>query len=248
MNTELDTARRIRQHLGEVFQLRTQSCDLNLVPAIEQIKHLQSLRFRATYSDFMKSPRHVAATRFFLEELYGKADFTERDAQFDRIADAIENLFPLAVGNLAADLAEIHALSERLDHEMAERWLSIENSEKSAPHRYVLCWRATGQRKQRIRQLTVVLQLGRELQRLTRIKPILIGLKMMRKPASLAGLTSLQQLLERGFAAFQLIGNADSFLTAIESRESSWIAKMFDADEPTCTQQLKADLSKAQVS
>jgi hypothetical protein len=245
MNNDFGTARRIRQHLGEVFQLQTQRCDLNLETALEQIKHLQSLRFRATYIDFMKSPMHVAATRFFLEELYGKADFTERDAQFDRIAGAIERLFPISVGNLAADLAEIHALSERLDHEMAERWLSIEDRELSAPRRYVLCWRATGQREQRIRQLTVVLQLGRELQRLTQIKSILLGLKMMRKPASLAGLTSLQRLLERGFAAFQLIGNADSFLTAIECRESSWIAEMFDADENSCAKQLEADLSKA---
>ncbi len=248
MSEELQTASRIRAHLNEVSHLRTQIREPGLIAATAEVKHLQSLRFRATYADFLGSPTHAAATRFFLEELYGKSDFTERDAQFGRIAGAIERLFPAAVGDLAVDLAEIHALSERLDHEMAEHWLSFGHvgGETSATERYVRSWRATGQREHRGRQLSVVLHMGRELQRLTRIKSLRIALKMMRKPADLAGLSSLQQLLERGFDAFSAMGDARSFLTAIEGRESAWIAGMFDTEIDICAQQLSADLSKAQ--
>lgn len=251
MSDELQTANRIRAHLSEVAHLRTQIQNPGLIAATTEVKHIQSLRFRATYADFLISPAHAAAAQFFLEELYGKNDFSERDGQFGRIAGAIERLFPAAVGDLAVDLAETHALSERLDHEMAEYWLSLEHhvgvqGPISTAERYVLSWRATGQRAQRGRQLAVVLHMGRELQRLTRIKSLLIGLKMMRKPAHLAGLSSLQHFLERGFAAFSAMGNAKSFLTAIEERESAWIAGMFDTELETCTQQLSTDLEKAQ--
>jgi len=245
MSEKLQIASRIRAHLGEVAYLQTQIREPGLIAAKAAVKQLQSLRFRATYADFLRSPTHGAAARFFLEELYGKTDFTERDTQFGRIAGAIERLFPAAVGELAVDLSEIHALSERLDHEMAQHWMSFE-SESSDAERYVRSWRATAQLKQRDRQLAVVLHIGREMQRLTRIKSLQIGLKMMRKPAHLAGLSALQQLLEQGFAAFAAMGNAETFLTAIESRESVWMAGLFNMHLATCTQQLALDLSKAQ--
>lgn len=248
MSKKFDTADRIRAHLSEVTHLRTEIREPRLIAATAEVKQLQSLRFRATYADFLESPTHAAATRFFLEELYGENDFSERDAQFGRIAGAIERLFPAAVGDLAVDLAETHALSERLDHEMAEHWLSLSHGggESSIAERYVRSWRATSQREQRGRQLAVVLHMGRELQRLTQIRSLRIGLKMMRKPADLAGLSSLQQLLERGFAAFSAMGDAKSFLTAIEDRESAWIAGLFDTKLEICVQHLSADLSKAQ--
>jgi hypothetical protein len=245
MSDELQTASRIRAHLGEVAHLRTQIREPGLIAATAAVKQLQSLRFRATYADFLRSPTHEAATRFFLEELYGETDFTERDTQFGRIAGAIERLFPAAVGELAVDLAEIHALSERLDHEMAEHWTSF-RSESPEAERYVRSWRATGQPKQRERQLSVVLHMGHEMQRLTRIKSLQIGLKMMRKPANLAGLSSLQQILERGFAAFAAMGDAKNFLTAIKNRESAWMVSMFDMDLTTCAQRLAVELSKVQ--
>jgi len=245
MREKIQTASLIRAHLSEVAHLHTQISDPEMMAARSAVKQLQSRRFRATYADFLRSSTHGAATHFFLEELYGKTDFVERDAQFGQIAGAIERLFPAAVGELAVDLAEIHALSEHLDHTMAEQWLVFDN-QASAAERYLKSWRATDQREQRDRQLGAVLHMGRKLQRLTRIKSLLVALKMMRKPANLAGLASLQQFLERGFAAFAAMGDAKSFLNAIECRESTWIADMFDMDPTSCAQQLDEELSKAQ--
>jgi hypothetical protein len=247
MRNELGTAQRIRAHLSQVDHLRGQVNTPGMANVIAKIKQLQSLRFRTTYADFLASPRYESATRFFLEELYGEHDFTLRDAQFARTAGAIERLFPEAVGQLAVDLAETHALSERLDHEMGEQWASLGGNYDDSM-RYVLCWRATDQRQHRNRQLAVVLHMGQELQRLTRTKSLLIALKMMRKPAQLADLSSLQHFLERGFVAFAAMGNASAFLTAIEVREATWIAGMFDSDLKTCAQQLARELASLPVT
>ncbi|MBQ0920773.1 hypothetical protein KBW71_20255 [Hydrogenophaga aromaticivorans] len=231
-------------HLQRVAHLREQALDAGLASAVHQVKQLQARRFRATYADFLVQPRYAEATRFFLDELYGEHDFTERDAQFGRIAGAIERMFPDAVAELAVDLAETHALTETLDHQLATHWLA-QDSSRSEAERYVRSWRLTGERPLRDRQLSVVKHMGRELQRLTRMRSLSIALKLMRKPAQAAGLSSLQQFLESGFSAFASLGDAQAFLATINEREHAWIDTLFDAAPDSCQRALADELARA---
>lgn len=240
----ISAADQIRHHLARVTHLREQArCD-GLSTAVHQVKQLQARRFRATYADFLAHPRFAAAARFFLNELYGEHDFAQRDEQFGRIAGAIERLFPEAVADLAVDLAETHALTETLDHEMANHWLAQDNS-CSYAERYVRSWRLTGERAQRDRQLAVVQHMGHELQRLTRMKSLLIALKLMRTPAQAAGLSALQQFLENGFSSFATLRDSETFLAAISERERRWIDTLFDDELASCQQALCSELSRA---
>ncbi|MDO9292331.1 MAG: hypothetical protein Q7U09_12180 [Hydrogenophaga sp.] len=244
MNAVTSAAEQIRMHLQRVEHLREQALDAGLASAVHQVKQLQARRFRATYADFLVQPRYAEATRFFLDELYGEHDFTERDAQFGRIAGAIERMFPDAVAELAVDLAETHALTETLDHQLATHWLA-QDSSRSEAERYVRSWRLTGERPLRDRQLSVVKHMGRELQRLTRMRSLSIALKLMRKPAQAAGLSSLQQFLESGFSAFASLGDAQAFLATINEREHAWIDTLFDAAPDSCQRALADELARA---
>jgi hypothetical protein len=244
MTQNPSAADRIRTHLERVSDLRQQARVAGQDLAVREVKELQARRFRSTYADFLEHPVYASATRFFLEELYGVHDFGQRDAQFARIAGALERLFPEAVAQLAVDLAETHALTEVLDHHMATHWLA-QSAELPPTLRYARAWRLTGQRDARARQLTVVQHMGRELQRLTRMKPLRLALRMMRNPARAAGLDALQHFLESGFDAFASMGNAQSFLESINARESKWIATLFDEDEATCSAALSAELARA---
>lgn len=241
---ESHAAERIRHQLDRVAHLRTQARQAGLAAAVHQIKQLQARRFRATYADFLADRRHTAATAFFLDELYGEHDFSQRDAQFARIAGAIERLFPEAVADLAVDLAETHALTETLDHALASHWLALDG-DFTYTEQYVHSWRLTGEREQRQRQLAVVLHMGAELQRLTRMKSLLLALRLMRAPAQAAGLSALQQFLERGFAAFATMGDATRFLKAIAEREQRWIDTLFDAELPAAHHALSLELQRA---
>lgn len=244
MNATSSAADRIQAQLAGVSHLRHQAREEGMSVAVHQVKQLQARRFRATYADFLADPRHGPATAFFLDELYGEHDFSVRDAQFSRIAGAIERLFPEAVVELAVDLAETHALTESLDHALAGHWLALEGDHAYAEH-YVRSWRLTGAREQRQRQLAVVLHMGQELQRLTRMKSLLIALRLMRGPAHAAGLSTLQQFLERGFAAFATMGDASRFLQAIAEREQRWIGALFDQPLADCRDALQNELSRA---
>lgn len=122
MRDAVHPADQIRGQLERVAHLRNVAQHGPLRAALHEVKRLQALRFQGTYADFLANPLYASSTRFFLEELYGEQDFSQRDDQFGRIAGAIERLFPAAVGQLAVDLAEIHALTESLDHDMAKHW------------------------------------------------------------------------------------------------------------------------------
>ena len=56
------------------------------------------------------------------------------------------------------------------------------------------------------------------------------ALRMMRLPARLSGFAEMHDFLERGFSAFEGLGNADEFLATVESRESSLLEKIFSGD------------------
>ncbi|GAB3472730.1 hypothetical protein GCM10011496_24350 [Polaromonas eurypsychrophila] len=239
-------ASRIREAMQAVSLLRASRAGQPLLEqACLEVKRFQAQRVKATYSDLLHNLRYKGAAGFFLHELYGEQDYAQRDQQFARIASTIARLFPQAVVETAAALAEVHALTEQLDDLMARQWLAAPTG--SAHVRYIQCWRAVADRPARLRQVEVVLQLGRELNRLTSMRGLRSLLKMMRGPAAAAGLSSLQGFLESGFDAFGSMRGASEFLTLIKWRESDWIAILFDEDAVTCETKLLQLLASADV-
>jgi hypothetical protein len=76
---------------------------------------------------------------------------------------------------------------------------------------------------------------------LTRKPGVALLLKLMRRPATVAGLGSLQQFLERGFGIFADLsrskGKVSEFLSSVERRELAWLNAMFSnaADKEALT-------------
>jgi hypothetical protein len=243
----MNTAQIIRQAVADVERLREESRALpDIGAAVTLVKRFQARRFAGTYSDLLASGTYGAATRFFLEELYGDRDFGERDAQFARIAGAVEKLFPRDVAEMAAGLARLHALTESLDHALA-RAVLLESVEDVAG--YVQAWKAVGRREDRQRQLETVVSIGAEMTRLTRLPGLRMMLKMMRGPAAAAGLTSLQRFLEAGFDTFSSVtkvrGGAERFVATIREREQQLMELLFDADAVACETELRQVLGQA---
>jgi hypothetical protein len=243
----MNTAEIIRRAVAEVECLRKESLVTPSIGfAVARMKGFQARRFAGTYADLLASQAYAAATRFFLEELYSDRDYRERDAQFARIAGAVERLFPRDVAETAARLAQLHALTESLDHAMAR---AAPLGDTDDARSYVKAWKAVGRRADRLEQLESVVAIGAEMGRLTRLPGLRMMLRMMRKPASAAGLTSLQRFLESGFDTFAGMarerGGAERFLETIREREQRLIDLLFDADPVACETELHRTLGQA---
>lgn len=220
---------KILRHLNEVAAERAaHATDAALAQRVRAVKAYQHTRFAATYADMLADRRYGPAASFFLEDLYGPHDFTERDGQFARVVPGLVRLFPADIVKTVGELAELHALSEQLDSEMARR---LPGPGLDA-FQYGELWRAVGRPVDRERQIQLMLGVGQALDRFTR-KPLLRhSLRLMRGPASAAGLGALQRFLENGFDTFREMRGAEGLLDTIARRERSLAAHLFAGGDP----------------
>ena len=220
-----DIASRILQSLAAVDVERRQRAGTpTLAGDVAALKAYQQRRFARTHASLLAHPRYGRAANFFLNELYGPQDFTQRDAQFSRIVPALVRLFPADTVATVESLAAVHALSERLDTAMAVHLAGEAPSRAS----YVRAWQATGEPAARARQIELVMSVGQALDRHTRSFMLRASLKAMRGPARAAGMGALQTFLESGFDAFGAMGGAKEFLAAIHARETALAERLFE--------------------
>lgn len=204
---------------------QARAADPALGTVVLALKRYQQQRFARTYADLLASDRYAAASRFFLDELYGPKDFSDRDAQFARVVPGLVRLFPQELVETVGVLARLHALSESLDTVMGRHLLGRPLDSRA----YVDAWQRTGQPQSREEQVRLTLTVGRDLDRLTR-KPLLrASLHLMRGPARAAGLPALQQFLEVGFDTFKAMDGAQEFLSIVGERERGLANALFEA-------------------
>jgi hypothetical protein len=219
-------ANTILDHLQAVdAERRRRDATPSLDARVEALKAYQWKRFAHTYSDLLSTPRYGPAARFFLEELYGPRDYSERDAQFARVVPALVRLFPQDIVATVDTLARLHALSESLDTETAS-YLAAPQVDALA---YARAWRSAGRAEDRERQVELTLEVGTSLDRLTRNPLLRHALRMMRGPARTAGLGELQHFLESGFDTFKAMRGAAEFLAIVGERERALACALFDA-------------------
>ena len=220
-----DVATRIQQHLAAVeTERRRREAAPPLAAAVAALKAYQQQRFARTHASLLAHPRYGRAANFFLNELYGPQDFTQRDAQFSRIVPALVRLFPADIVDTVESLAAVHALSERLDTAMAVHLAGAAPARAS----YVRAWQGTGEPAARARQIELVMRVGEALDRHTRSFMLRASLKAMRGPAKAAGMGALQGFLEAGFDAFGAMRGAKEFLATIQSRETALAKRLFE--------------------
>lgn len=197
--------------------------DVGLGEAVIRVKAFQHDRFARTYADLITDARYRDVTNFFMDDIYGPGDFSQRDAQFARIVPALVRLFPSEIVQTIAQLAELHALSEQFDTAMGRRLglLTVDGQ------KYGEVWRAVGEPMLREKQIDLIVAIGSALDRYTRKAMLRHSLRVMRRPAHAAGLGSLQTFLERGFDTFRAMGGANDFLALISQRERALAAILF---------------------
>jgi hypothetical protein len=203
-------------------QRRKRQATPSVAARCHALRAYQAERLRRTHATLLADPSTRAAALFFMDELYGTQDFLERDAQFRRIVPTIVRLFSDQVVDTVAALAELHALTETLDTQMAT---SLDAGAPLDAASYRRAWCAASPPGSRERQLELVNQIGCSLMHYTTHPSLGRALRLMRLPAKAAGLTALQSFLERGFETFAALPDAAGFLDGILRRERAFAAE-----------------------
>lgn len=189
-----------------------------LAGALERLADWQARRLRMTYADLAADPRYAGAIRFFQNDLYGSADYSRRDADLARVVPIMVKMLPESVIATAAAAVELNALSQELDLALLSRLPRADGSVTVAE--YCKAYRRAGNTPLRRRQVRLIVEIGAALDLAVHKPLVRTALAMMRQPARVAGMSALQDFLERGFAAFRGMRGAGEFLTTVEERET----------------------------
>src|ERR1035437_9491123 len=76
------------------------------------LREWQAARLARSYADLLASDRFGLAARFFLTDLYGPKDFSNRDEEVERILPLLLSMLPLSALQTIALAIEVDALTE----------------------------------------------------------------------------------------------------------------------------------------
>jgi hypothetical protein len=219
--TELDRSTELRARMVE---------DADFGEKRALLRAWQAARLGRTHQDLLQSRRFRAAAQFFLTDLYGPTDLSRHIDDVRRIVPLMTAVLPDSGLATVAHAMELNALSESLDGAMVEalgdRIASMNDKA------YAEVYRAIDRADDRARQIDLIELLGKALDKLTHIPLIGMTLRVMRKPARLAGLGELQAFLERGYAAFGAMrGGASEFVSIVVARERTISAALIAGDD-----------------
>jgi hypothetical protein len=189
----------------------------------------QAKRLAWTHADLLKSPDFHDGAEFFLTDLYGPKDLTAGIDQVRHFVPAMVKVLPAAALEAIADAIELEALSEDLDADVVTA-LGPGTKQISAAS-YARAYRKVGRRPDRERQIDLISHLGGLLNSLARQILIGVALRMLHKPAELAGFGGLYGFIERGYAAFRKMRDGGKFMTIVADREMQVSNSIFAGDD-----------------
>jgi len=224
-----DLAQELHETLDAVKELRRAArSDPRRADDRLRLRAWQAERLARTYPDLLASDRHGPAATFFLSDLYGPKDFSQRDEEVTRILPTMRRMLPDAALKAFGAAIELDYLSELLDGDVARKIRGDQGSGplEVTPDRYAAAYRACGHEAERRRQIELVDGIGRALDRLTRMPLVSGALDLMRGPARMAGLAEVHDFFKRGYDAFRHMRGADEFLAAIRDRETRLMQRL----------------------
>jgi hypothetical protein len=195
---------------------------------LSPLRQWQAQRVERSFGHFLEDPQRHDAAMFFLSEVYGDHDFSRRDASVARIVPMMQKLLPASVLATLADAIELDALTHALDLRMAQALESLAPRRKTLDQvLYTQAYRQVGHRRLRLHQIDLIVRVGTGLAQAVRLPGVSMLLRLSRGPARATGLADLQGFLERGFAAFALLGDAAAFLAEIQASERASATRLF---------------------
>lgn len=204
------------------------AAERELSPEMKLLRMWQSQRLAQTHADFLGNPRYQAAAQFFLSDIYAPRDFSQRNQDIERMYQSILKILPERVIHTLTLIVELHQLTDELDESLLDVLINeIGIRDSITVEQYTEAYRRCDNYDERAKQIAMVAEVGRGVDRLVRLPFIGMTLRLARHPAQVASWHELQDFLERGFAAFKQIGGAAEFLNMIHQREMQILDRIF---------------------
>lgn len=203
-----------------------------LPPAMWLLRSWQVERLAQTHDDMLQHPRYGRACAFFLSDIYGAKDFSQRDADAENVYRTMRKYLPDRLLITMSKAIELNRLTQMLDEQLVAVLVQqLGMTDSLTAEQYAEAYRLCGNYEVRLQQLDVVQDVGNGVDSLARFPMIGMVLRAARRPARTSGWLELHDFMERGFAAFKEMNGADNFLATVMQRERLILDRIFAGHE-----------------
>lgn len=199
-----------------------------LATQLAAVQTWQKARMQHTHHELFARPEHQLIAAYFLNRLYGGADFEVLADQFDRVllkAHKIEKIVPdsvTATGTLGIELA---VLAIELDEQLAQLLLQQQVSEIT-DEIMLSAYRTANQAEQRYHQMALLNELGLKLDKYVRSRMIQTAFKMAKNTAYKHNFAPVYDFTAEGFAAMRSLDSAEGFIQAFTQQECATVERV----------------------
>jgi hypothetical protein len=199
-----------------------------LMTTIRTVQTWQCKRLLASHQHMYQQKRFKPAVEFFINELYGPTDFSQRDQDIARVVPKMSTFLPQKALQSLASALYLNTLSFELDFDLAKQLLNTEINRDSYAKAYVSCDNLANRQQ----QIDYIRTLGNDLADVVKMKGISSLLFISRKPAKMAGVLALHEFLEKGFKSFKNLGKVEDFITPVVNKEHEIMQQLANPDSP----------------
>jgi hypothetical protein len=204
-----------------------QTAEPEFAQRLQELRAWQAARLAQTYQDLRRDPQLSPAVEFFLSDLYGPQDFTRRNLELTRAWRYLKRALPEPALEVLGQAIELEVLTVELDQAMLAQ-LPPGPIDRAT---YAAAYRALGLPDARQHQIDLIIGIGEALKRIAKRPWIGLALRAAHAPAHAAGFGVLQDFIERGFAGFRRVQDAQRLLQTIRLRETQLLEALLCGSE-----------------
>jgi hypothetical protein len=202
--------------------------DSPLPPDLAVLRAWQAERLARTYADLLADPDTRPACLFFLSDIYGPRDFSQRDHDVERLYLLLRRVLPDQMLATLASSIEMNRLSHQLDQQLLDVLVNqLGASGQVTAELYAEAYRRCDNEPERRTQIEVISRVLYEVHEGTHWRPAGAVLKLAYAPAAAAGWLELYDFLRRGYAAFRNLRLINRFAGTIQHRETLIMERIF---------------------
>ena len=202
--------------------------DPALAVQLMAVQAWQKERMQQTHRVLFARPKHQLMADYFLNRLYGGADFSILAAQFDRVllkAHKIEKVIPTGAVHTGTLGVELAVLAIELDEQLAQLLLQQQTSQITEQV-MLAAYLQADQAAQRQHQMALLNELGAKLDQYVRSFMVQTAFKMAKNTAYKHGFAPVYDFTAEGFAAMKSLDSAQSFIHAFTHQECEIIQQV----------------------
>ena len=228
-------ARRFKWLIDQTSKLtRETAAHAQLSAGQVALSQWQCDRLAETYGDFYVKRRFRPALDFFLTDIYGPTDFSQRDSDILRVYPVMVKMLTAAAIESLTMAVELHALSTQLDQTLLRALVDDlgfdPHADELTADLYAEAYRLCDNHSDRVHQIELAIGAAELLENAVKHKMLYVTVKVARRPAKMAGFGELQSFIERGLSAFKHMKGAQPFIQALAERERFVLDRIYDGD------------------